>query len=266
MGSRPQILVLVAVAALAGAGAVVGVTLATRQTPVHPKPLEGKPPLPDKLPTPAAKEIRAAYADWPDGTLETMQRLGREHPRDEVVQLYRGIALIWGGYTGNGEEALLRAKRLGRDTMFEVQADDLLHPQYFSGYPVFDPIKPNALLERGSQLQREGRHRSAARLYERAARQNPNDDEARVAAAVARFDKANLTASFSRLGPLTRLFPQSQSVRFYLGLLLAWTGERQAAVTQFEKALALGPKTELGQAAADFLARVGERGTKTPNK
>ena len=44
-------------------------------------------------------------------------------------------------------------------------------------------------------------------------------------------------------------------MRYYLGLLLAWTGQRDAAITQFKKAVALGPTTELGKAAGEFLAR-----------
>ena len=42
-------------------------------------------------------------------------------------------------------------------------------------------------------------------------------------------------------------------MRFYLGLLLAWTGQRDPAIAQFQKAVALGPKTELGRNAAEFL-------------
>jgi tetratricopeptide (TPR) repeat protein len=137
-----------------------------------------------------------------------------------------------------------------------VRADDLLHPEFFPGYPIFDPLRPNALLTRGSELQQQGRQHSARRTFERAARRDPENDEAQVAAAVARFDKDNLNASFSRLGPLTRRFPESQTVRFYLGLLLAWTAQRDAAVEQFDKTVELGPETQLGRAAAQFLKQV----------
>src|SRR5439155_19236541 len=101
---------------------------------------------------------------------------------------------------------------------------------------------------------------SAERVYLRAARLAPGDDEAQVAAAVGRFDKDDLGASFSRLGPLTRRFPRSQIVRFYLGLLLAWTDQRGEALAQFEKAFALGPKTERGLGAKSFIDRVGGGG------
>ena len=81
-----------------------------------------------------------------------------------------------------------------------------------------------------------------------AARQRPNDDEAQVAAAVGRFDEDNLSASFSRLGPLVKRFPHSQSVRYHLGLLLAWTGQRDQAITEFRLARSLGPRTSAREA------------------
>jgi predicted Zn-dependent protease len=267
LSKRLQIWLTVAVTALVAAGAVVGITLATRQTPEQPKALADKPPLPSSaLPTPANDEIRSAYGDWPNGTVETMERLGRDYPKDPVVQLYRGIALVWAGYNNEAEAVLRRAKKVGKDTPWEIQADSVLHPQYLVNYPVFRPLEANLLLEQGSRLQQQGRQHSARRVYERAARAEPGNDEAAVAAAVARFDKDNLNASFSRLGPLTRKFPKSQSVRFYLGLLLAWTAQRDPAIAQFEKAVALGPKTELGRGAAEFLRNVQGGGTGSSTK
>jgi tetratricopeptide (TPR) repeat protein len=191
-----------------------------------------------------------------------MDELGREYPRDPVVQLYRGVALLWAGYTDDAVAPLERAKRLGRDTPWELRADNLLHPQYFSDYPVFRPTGSNRLLARGSQLQAQGHQHSAEKLYRRAARQAPQDAEAQVAAAVGRFDKSDLSASFSRLGPLTRRFPRSQPVRYYLGLLLAWTGQRDPALTQFRKTVALGPRTPLGKGAEKLLVAIERAGTK----
>ncbi|HZO98260.1 MAG TPA: hypothetical protein VFB42_12900 [Gaiellaceae bacterium] len=257
MSYRLQLALTVAAVAVAAAGAVVGITLATRDSPpkLHPQP--GKPPVPDALPGPAGAAVRQAFAGWPDGSLVALERLGRDYPKDPVVQLYRGIGLLWAGYTGEAEAVLERAKRVGRDTPWEVAADNVLHPQFFTGYPVFTPVRPNPLLERGSRLQARGRQHSAERLYARAARLAPGDDEAQVAAAVGRFDKDDLNASFSRLGPLTRRFPHSQVVRFYLGLLLAWTGQRDQALVEFRRAVGLGPRTELGRSAKQFIDRVG---------
>jgi len=254
---RLQLALTVAAVALAAAGVVVGVTLATRDDPpkLHPQP--GKPPVPASLPGPAGAAVRAAFASWPHGSVDTLQRLGQEYPNSPLVQLYRGIGLFWAGYTNEAATALERAKTLGRDTPYEVAADNILHPQFFQGYPVFTPLSNNPLLERGARLQAQGHQHSAERLYLRAARQAPDDDEAQVAAAVGRFDKDDLSASFSRLGPLTRRFPRSQIVPFYLGLLLAWTGQRDQAVAEFKRAVTLGPDTGLGRNAKEFIDRVG---------
>src|SRR5262249_58595112 len=212
-----------------GSGEVRGVTFESGDNPpkLHPQP--GKPPLPKSLPGPVGGEIMTALANWPHGSVPTLERLGQQHPKSPLVQLYRGIGLLWAGYTNEAEQALEQTKKLGRDTQWEIAADNILHPQYFGGYPVFAPISRNPLLQQGSHLQAQGHQHSAERVYQRAARRAPDDDEAQVAAAVGRFDKDNLSASFSRLGPLTRRFPSSQVVRFYLGLLLAWTAQRDQA-------------------------------------
>jgi predicted Zn-dependent protease len=252
--------------AVAAAGGVVGVTLATRDHPpkLHPQP--GKPPVPKSLPGPLGAEILRAVANWPDGSLAKLERLGQQHPKNALVQLYRGIGLLWAGYTNQAASVLERTKKIGRDTTYEIAADNILHPEYFGGYPIFAPIRPNRLLEQGSRLQAQGHQHSAERLYLRAARQAPGDDEAQVAAAVGRFDKSNLGEAFSHLGPLARRFPRSQVVRFYLGLLLAWTNQRGEAILQFRAAYDLGPTTELGRGAKDFVDRVTAAGTGSPKK
>ncbi|MFL5926876.1 MAG: tetratricopeptide repeat protein, partial [Gaiellaceae bacterium] len=138
------------------------------------------------------------------------------------------------------------------------------HPQFFGqGYPPFVSESRDPLLVRGEIEQRAGHEHSAERVFARGARLHPHDDEAQVAAAVARFDMDNLSASFSRLGPLVRKFPRSQSVRFHLGLLLAWTGQRDQAVVEFRRARALGPTTRLGRQAATFLGSLVTGGTRS---
>ena len=247
------------VAALA-AGAVLGVTLATRQTPQSLQPLKGKPGVPKALPTPASSQIRTAFRNWPHGTLDTMENLGEEYPHDPVVQLYLGIALLWAGYDPDAEAVLehVKSKGVGWDTPWEIQADNLLHPQYFLDDPLFKPIGNEPILWRGYLLQAEGHQHSAEHLYAVAAKRDPDDAQAQVAVAVGLFDKDDLSASFSRLGPLTQRFPRSQSVRYYLGLLLAWTDQRSPAITQFEKTVALGKRTALGLSAEAFLTKIAK--------
>jgi tetratricopeptide (TPR) repeat protein len=250
---------IVAAAAAAAAAIAVGVTLATRQSPAPRKSRPGKPTPVLVLPSPAAGAIRAAFTRWPKGSLDAMQELARRRPRDPVVLYNLGVALYWAGYSDDAVAAFRATKRVGPDTPYAIQADTLLHPSFFQGAPVFQQLRPDPELRRGILLQLRGRRLSAERLYAAAARARPGDDEAQVAAAVALFDKDRLGRSFGRLGPLTRRFPHSQSVRFHLGLLLAWTGQRDAAKAQFERARALGPRTVLGREANTFLLRLVTR-------
>jgi tetratricopeptide (TPR) repeat protein len=259
---------MVAGVAILVAGAVLAITLATRQTPQKLVPLKGKPGVPKALPTKASSQIRTAFRNWPHGSVDTMETLGQKYPHDPVVQLYLGIALVWAGYDADATPVLehVKAKGVGWDTPWEIQADNLLHPQYFPNDPLFTPIGDNSLLRRGAILQNQGRQHSAEHLYLVAAKRAPHDAEAQVAAAVGRFDKGNLSASFSRLGPLTQRFPRSQSVRYYLGLLLAWTGQRDPAVAQFKQAVRLGRETQLGSSAQAFLAKIEKLGTPSAAK
>ncbi len=266
MPPRVSLYINVGLAAVAAAGLVVGLTLDTRTTPRQPSAIQGKPPVPKNLPAPYGPKIEAAFRSWPNGSIGAMQQLGLAYSKNAIVQYYRGLALLWAGYPSDAETALESAKKLGRNTIIQGKADNLLHPSFYQpssgpSYPVFIPTRPNTLLSRGSRLQAQGHQVSAERLYQQAARLAPNDDEAQVAAAVGLFDEDNLTPSFSRLGPLTQRFPKSQSVRYYLGLLLAWTSQGSEAIKQFEKAVELGPKTEIGKAASQFLAGVGNGGT-----
>jgi tetratricopeptide (TPR) repeat protein len=183
------------------------------------------------------------------------------------VQFNYATALFCAGYLADADQAFRAAKRAGRDTFYEIQSDVILHPQFFNkGYPPFQSESTDPLLVQGAILQRGGHQHSAERLFARAARLHPRSDQAQVAAAVGLFDMDNLSASFSKLGPLTRRFPRSQSVRYHLGLLLAWTGQRDQAVREFRLAASLGPKTRLGAEAATFLGSLVAGGTKQTQK
>ena len=157
--------------------------------------------------------------------------------------------------------------------------DDFLHPTFAPGLPLFVPVEPFpamlanrspgeqlALLAHlrtkvgrlhyGAALQRVGRPLSARRVFDDAVRLAPADPETLTAAAVARFDKDRPALAFSRLGPLTRRFPQAQTVRFHLGLLLVWSGDAEGDKRQLRRVRALGPETRLGREAKRFLDRL----------
>jgi predicted Zn-dependent protease len=263
-----RVQLVVAAIAVAAAGIVAGVVLATRQDPVEqaaPCKQRPKPLIVPGVPSAHVAAVRSALAQPPKTAARRLEPLSQQSPDDAAVQFNFGTALFCAGYIADSERAFRAAKKAGYDTYYEIQADAILHPQFFQqGHPIFEPQRRTTLLLQGVLLQRRGKQHSAERLYERAARLRPGDDEAQVAAAVGRFDEDNLSASFSRLGPLVKRFPRSQSVRFHLGLLLAWTGQRDQAVTEFSRARALGPSTQLGRESATFLHGLVASGTNGP--
>jgi Flp pilus assembly protein TadD len=228
-------------------------------------------------------QVGAAFAGWPTGTLERLRALARAHPQSGLVLVDLGIVRAWRGDVAGARREWRLAKRLQPDSPYALRADTFLHPGYVPGVPVFVPSfaaratvsNPTALralrdaaaqggvrqnLVYGIVLQQLGHQLSAERAYGQAAALAPNDPDARVAAAVGRFDKDHPERAFSRLGPLVRVFPHASTVRFHLGLLLAWLAQVDAAKQQFRKAYALAPSSSLGREARRFLQRlVGTR-------
>jgi tetratricopeptide (TPR) repeat protein len=268
-----RVRVLAGAAVVVTAGVVTGVVLATRQDPAQPRSRCDAAVQPLVVPGVRSEEVgtvRAALAKRPKEAALALEPVAARVPKDPVVQFNYGLVLFCAGYLDEASAAFRAAKTGGRDTFYEMRADQILHPQFFQPqdglYPLFQPTSRNPLLLQGVIQQRGGHQHSAERLYARAARERPNDPDAQVAAAVGRFDEDNLSASFSRLGPLVKRFPKSQSVRFHLGLLLAWTGQRDEAVRQFRLARALGPATSLGKQAQAFLDGLVTTGTNVSPK
>jgi tetratricopeptide (TPR) repeat protein len=257
-----RVRVVAGAAAVATAVVVIGVVAATRQDPVQPSARSCSPRKPyfvDGVTSAHEGAIRQAFsASSSRKTAIAVEPLAQLAPGDAAVQFNYGLALYCAGYLAEAVQAFEAAKKAGSDTFYKIRADSILHPQYFSqGYPIFQPEgRVDALLRQGIAEQTAGHQHSAERLYARAARLQPTDDQAQVAAAVGRFDESNLAASFSRLGPLVKRFPKSISVRYHLGLLLAWTGQRAEALVEFREAKRLGPHTELGREANAFVERL----------
>jgi len=197
--------------ALVGAGAVAGVVLATRQDPAQPQ-LQCRRAAAVVVPGVAGRTsaVRAAFASWPHGTVERLQVLANRYPHDAVVQLNYGLALECRGYFADAEQQLERAKRVGRDTQYEIDADQLLHPSFFQGgYPVYEPSTTDPLLVRGSLLQRQGHQHSAERLYLKAARQQPTSGPWRSDTRRARSSATTWACSWSGSVSATRRWPSS---------------------------------------------------------
>lgn len=222
--------------------------------------------------------VGQAFARWPDSTVARLTQLAGLHPKSALVQLNLGIALFWAGENGS-KEAWRSAAQLEPDTAYAVTAGNLLHPDFARNLPVFVPaldapasvrsLSPpaqlrtlarlaraqdrNGTLLYGVALQRLGKQLSAERVFSSLARRRPDDPEAQVAAAVARFDKADPARAFSRLGPLSRRFPRAATVRFHLGLLLLWSGQVKEARRQLRLARAAQPGSPLARESKRYL-------------
>jgi tetratricopeptide (TPR) repeat protein len=231
-------------------------------------------------------QVGRAFAAWPHG-FSAVRALAAEHPGSSLVELHYGLALFWRGHLPEAQDAWRAARTSQPDTSYAVKASDLLFPGFPRGLPDFIPSFPSppaldhlsppqqlAYLARhaarggarekllyGVALQRLGRPVSARREFDAAVRLARTDPEPRVAAAVARFDKAHPEAAFSRLGPLAKQFPQSASVRFHLGLLLLWLGEVQQAKRELRLAQASQSSPLLASEARRFLERLAEVGS-----
>jgi Flp pilus assembly protein TadD len=234
--------------------------------------------------SPAAR-IGAAFSAWPGSGLATLERLALERPRDSLVLLHLGFADLWAGRGQEATAAWRKAAGAQPDSSSSQRADDALHPNFPPGQPFFVPSFPppvglaalsppaqfvalardaqrpnaHAKLLYGLALQRLGRRLSARRQYDAAAKLAPQDPEALVAAAVARFDKSRPAAAFSRLGPLTQRFPKASTVRFHLGLLLLWLARAQpGSVEEGKRQLRLArtqdPRSPLAREAQKLLA------------
>lgn len=228
-------------------------------------------------------QLGAAIASWPDSSLERIELLAEERPRSSLVLLHLGYAMLWARGADEATSAWRRAARAQPDSWSAQRADDALHPDFPTGQPFFVPsFRPPpglarlappaqlASLERsarrddarakllyGLALQRLGHRISARRQYEAAARLAPSDAEAQVAAAIGRFDKSRPSEAFSRLGPLTRRFPQAATVRFHLGLLLLWLAKNQpGSVDEAKRQLRLAQQAEPGSQPAKEAKRL----------
>jgi Flp pilus assembly protein TadD len=232
-------------------------------------------------------QIGSAYAAWSTNGLATMQSLAAAHPASTVALLHLGIADYWAGQNADAVAAWEKTAKVGADSPYGVAAEDLLHPtlngnKQIPGLPylVLDfgvppaigklpPAQQLAALARaaarpdarakllyGSALWGLEHPLSAERQFEAAAKLAPHDPVARTAAAVGAYTKANPVKAFSRLGPLTGVFLRAAVVRFHLGLLLLWSGQRQKAVEQLRLAAAEEPGSSYSEDATRLLSRL----------
>jgi tetratricopeptide (TPR) repeat protein len=328
MSARTRVLTVVALAAAAAVTATVGVTLLqTRgETTTAPgavaKPRTGAPPLQldfgvrrdaeasalTRAQSLYAKgrrtdagaifaryrsvdaEVGAAFARWPDGSLDELKRIVASHPRSAFAELHLGWALYWSGRNADALGAWQRAAELEPDSPAAVDAQTALHPTMVPGLPyiVTELRFPRALeslpaeqqlaalaaaarrpgadaaakLRYGIFLWNIRRPISAERQFRAAARLAPNDPTAQTIAAVGLFSKNAPVRAFARLGPLTGVFPQAAVVRFHLGLLLLWTRKVEKAERQLRLVIADEPSSIYAEQAKTLITALAHNGTK----
>jgi tetratricopeptide (TPR) repeat protein len=236
-------------------------------------------------------EVGEAMSRWPRGTIPRLRELERSHPDSALVKLQLGLALYWLRRAAAAEQAWREAEVVEPDSPAAIRAESLRHPEMPQGRPFFVPsaaVPPDvaellplqqlAELERraelsddgeswiryGVALQRAGRPVSAVEAFDRAVDADPRSAEAEAAAAVARFDKDDPSAAFSRLGPLGQRYPSAAVVRFHLGLMLLWLRDVTGSREQLEEALALEPDSIYGREAALLLDRLDEAAGTAP--
>lgn len=225
--------------------------------------------------------VGAAFATWPDGTLDRLEQLANLYPDAAVVQLNLGLARLWANQ-GDPTEAWRAVLDAEPDTPYAVVAGNLLHADLPRGLPAFipsfaapaavtklPPARQLAALEKraraggvrdlilyGVGLQRVGRPVSAAQVLDKASQRHPRDVEAQVAGAVGAFDKDAPEKAFGRLGPLSKRYPKEATVRFHLGVLLLWTGRIDEAERQFRLASQAQPASPLAREAKRYLETI----------
>ena len=225
-------------------------------------------------------KLGAAFTAWP-ASANRIEQLGALFPRSALVQLHVGLARFWAG-TDGAPSAWREARDVEPDTPYAVRADDLIHPELAPGIPVVVPSFPfriegerpaeqlevlradrtaHGRITYGVALQRLGRPVSARRAFAQALRLDPDGVDALVADAVGRYEKSDPTAAFSRLGPLTRRFPQAATVRFHLGVLLLWQSDVQEAKRQLLLARKSEPGSRIAREAGRYLDELAQVGT-----
>jgi tetratricopeptide (TPR) repeat protein len=228
-------------------------------------------------------KVGLAFVSWPETTLDRLEQLGKLYPESGVVQLHLGLARLW-ARQGDPLAPWQSLAEEEPDSPYAILAGNLLFPKLPRGLPTFVPsfsapadvtrlparLQLEALRRRaerggvrelllyGVGLQRVGRPVSAAKAFERASQLDQSDVEARVAAAVGRFDKGQPELAFGQLGPLTRTFPNEPTVRFHLGVLLLWTGRIDPAERQFRLAAKSKPGSPLAREARRYLETIKE--------
>jgi tetratricopeptide (TPR) repeat protein len=228
--------------------------------------------------------VGAAIAAWPDETRETLEAIVAENPESGVALLNLGLVRVTEGDVEGAQADWRRVLEEDPDSPAALRAEDLLNPNSPPGRPQFfvgsypEELRSMGIDERittltrraqrsdtaaawlllGSTLEQAGHLVGAERAYDRAVEADPESVDAKVAAAVGRFDKGDPSEAFSRLGPLAERYPRAAVVRYHLGLMLLWLPDLEEAKRQLALAREAAPDGFYGRQADRLLDRIEE--------
>jgi tetratricopeptide (TPR) repeat protein len=222
--------------------------------------------------------VATAMVRWTPGSSDEVERtlegIAADSPTSDGLPLVeRGIVALWRGCASDAADWLGQAKAAGPDGFYGVLADDLLHLNQNSKYPLFIPsttlpggsiesrrkaamAHPDSVrlaLAYAAALQGAGRRADARAAAEQAVAADPQSIDAQVAAIVLGYDKDSPATAVGALGGLIKTNPQAPSPVFHLGLLLLWLHRPALAELEFAKAVKLDPDGRIGRVADAFL-------------
>ena len=206
-------------------------------------------------------------------TLRGLQRLDQSQP---VVRLHEGLVELWAGDCTAAERTLQRVRTDDLYGYYGTVADNTLHTDQRPGLPIYIPPDgtPHGSVEQLRARVRNhpddgpawlglayveeaaGNRRAALAAAKQARAVDPTAVSPRVAVAVIGYDKADPTASFAVLGPLTAQASDPTEVLFHLGLLLYWRKQDTDAVAQWRQVVAESPTSIYGRIAAQLMRQI----------
>src|SRR4051794_26195249 len=211
----------------------------------------------------------------PNTAIGVLRALASNDDRAPVPALHLGLALLWSGQRGEATSELEQTRLIDPDGFYGSTADDVLHPSYRKGYPLWlgsQPVSgslaqvraraaaaPRSLRDQlGYAYSLQFQSRTRARVVaERALALDATNIDAQVAVIVLGFDKDQPAQAVGRLAQLMRSRPDAPSPRFHFGELLAWIGQADKAKEQYRQASALDPEGLIGRFARSVLQASG---------
>jgi tetratricopeptide (TPR) repeat protein len=204
-------------------------------------------------------------------SIGVLRALVSDDDRAPVSALHLGLALLWSGQTADGDAELRQTRSIDPDGLYGRTADDILHPSYRKGQPLWlrslpvrgslaqvraraaaAPRSQAAQLDYAYALQFDSRTR-ARLVAERALALDASNIDAQVAVIVLGFDKDVPAQAVGRLAQLMQSRAGAPSPRFHFGELLSWIGQEAKAREEYRQASKLDPTGLIGRFARTVL-------------